>query len=275
MGARFPRSIACAAEAGCVDFAAAIGTGAIDSQTQSIDCSLREKVMTGILIARFKISNPESYRRYAAISGPAAKAAGGRYLAVGAPQTVLEGDERPDRVAVVEFDSPEKARAFYDSEAYQRARSERQDGVEARIVVMGGPDQSQRAADGWSVESWRRFWSKPDPEVARRRVPTVVRPDVVGHWPGGWGTVRGIDNYLQRVLDFMRLVPDLSLKVEEYAYGNDVAFIRWSGRGTGPTGPFECVGVDRFILRDGLVVENRIISDHEIFRQLARQANPN
>ena len=230
--------------------------------------------MKGILIARFKISNPESYRRYAAISGPAVKAAGGRYLAVGAPQAVLEGDEPSDRVAVVEFDSPDKARAFYDSAAYQQARSERQDGVDARIVVMGGPDQSERAAAGWSVESWQRFWSKPDPEVATRRVPAVVRPDVVGHWPGGWGTVRGIDDYLHRVLDFIRLVPDLRLTVEEHAYGNDNAFIRWSGRGTGPTGPFEAVGVDRFILRDGLVVENRIISDHEIFRWLAQQPSP-
>jgi hypothetical protein len=32
--------------------------------------------------------------------------------------------------------------------------------------------------------------------------------------------------------------------------------------------PFECVGVDCFILRDGLVVENRIIS--EVFRLLAQ-----
>jgi hypothetical protein len=73
------------------------------------------------------------------------------------------------------------------------------------------------------------------------------------------------------VLDFVDLVPALSLKVEEYACGTDTAFIRWSGKGTRLSGPFECVGVDRFILRDGLVVENRIISDHEIFRMLAQK----
>ena len=230
--------------------------------------------MKGILVARFKISNPESYRRYTAISAPAVEAAGGKYLAVGAPQVILEGPEPSDRVAVVEFDSPEKARAFYESAAYQRARLERQDGVEARIIVLGSPEQAPRAA-GWSVDSWQRFWSSPDAEVAKKRVPTIVQPDVVGHWPGGGGKVRGIKSYLQRVLDFIRLVPDLRLQLEEYAYGTDNAFIRWSGGGTGPAGPFECVGVDRFIFRNGLVAENRIISDHEIFRLLAQKSSHN
>ncbi len=163
------------------------------------------------------------------------------------------------------------AYAFHESAAYQKARAERRDGVEAQIIVLGSPEQAPRA-DGWSVESWGRFWSKPDPEVAKKRVPTVVRRDVVGHWPGGGGRVQCISDYLQRVLDLVDLVPDRTLKVEEYAYGTDTAFIRWSGKGTGPSGPFECVGVDRFILRDGLVVENRIISDHEIFRMLAQKS---
>src|SRR3954470_15236347 len=100
--------------------------------------------MKGILIARFKISNPESYRRYTAISAPAVKAAGGQYLGVGAPQMILEGHESSDRVAVVEFESLEKARAFYESTAYQKARLERQEGVEARIIVIAGAEQTPR-----------------------------------------------------------------------------------------------------------------------------------
>lgn len=224
--------------------------------------------MKGILVAQFKIADPESYRLYAVRSAPAVKAAGSTYIAAGAPQAVLEGEEHPDRVAIVEFESLAKATQFYESSAYQEARRERRNGVEARFVLLSGAEPSPRA-DGWSVESWARFWSKPDPEVARQRVQTVVQPDVVGYWPASSRAVRGKSDYLQRVLDFIDFVPDLSLQVDEYAYGTDIAFIRWSGRGTGPNGRFECVGVDRFKFRGGLVIENRIISDHQIFRLLA------
>jgi hypothetical protein len=72
-----------------------------------------------------------------------------------------------------------------------------------------------RAGQPWDKpghDDWQRFWSKPDPEVAKNRLPTVVQPDVVGYWPGGGGSVRGIQEYLQRVLDFIDFVPDLSLR---------------------------------------------------------------
>jgi uncharacterized protein (DUF1330 family) len=94
--------------------------------------------MKGIIIAQFKISNPESYKRYTGRSAAAVKAAGGRYIAVGVPEASLEGGEHFDRVAIVEFDSLAKAKQFYQSAAYQEARLERQDGVEARMILLNG-----------------------------------------------------------------------------------------------------------------------------------------
>ena len=44
----------------------------------------------------------------------------------------------------------------------------------------------------------------------------------------------------------------------------------YGGYWQGPHGRFECTGIDRVLLRDGLVCENRIYSDHEIFAHLAR-----
>jgi uncharacterized protein (DUF1330 family) len=225
--------------------------------------------MKAIVVAEFKIADPERYARYTKYSGPAVTAAGGRYIAAGAPIAFLEGSNSLDRAAVVEFDSIEAAQAFHRSESYQRARSERQQGVEARLMVLPAAPSLFRA-DGWSIEGWARFWRDPDPEVAKRRVPTVVHPEgVVGYWPGGGPPVRGLQEYLQRILDLLSLVPDLQLKLEEHAVGGDCVFLRWTGTGTGPNGPFQCNGVDRIKLKDGLVIENRIISDHEIFRILA------
>jgi len=228
--------------------------------------------MKAIVIAEFKIADPERYARYTKRSAPAVAAAGGKYIAAGAPLVFLEGADSLDRAAVVEFDSVEAAQAFYRSDSYQLARSERQRGVEARLVVLPGAASLFRA-DGWSIEGWARFWAKPDPEIARRRLPTVVHPDgIIGYWPGGGPPVRGLADYLQRILDLLDLAPDLHLTLEEQAVGGDHVFLRWTGSGTGPNGPFQCNGVDRMKLKDGLVIENRIISDHEIFRILAERA---
>jgi hypothetical protein len=125
---------------------------------------------------------------------------------------------------------------------------------------------------GWSVENWRGFWSNPSAEVALRRIPGIVAPEVVATWPRSTRQVRGPVEYAQRVVDLLALVPDLRLTLAEQARDGEFVFIRWVARGTGPDGSFEGIGTDRIRLRDGLVVENLIMSDLAIFDALARRA---
>lgn len=135
------------------------------------------------------------------------------------------------------------------------------------------PHDTGAAKPAWSAASWAAFWANPDPEVARRRVPTVVRPDVTAHWPHRDTPVRGVDDYRDYILHLLALVPDLRLTMEEQATDGDSTFIRWSGKGTSAEGPFQCTGVDRIRLSEGRVVENRIYSDHLIFRTLAAKVD--
>ena len=121
---------------------------------------------------------------------------------------------------------------------------------------------------GWSIDSWRNFWANPSIEIARRRVPTVVQPDVSGYWPTVVEPVRGTEMYLKRITQFLTLVPNLHITLEEHATNGVDNFLRWSAIGMGSDGPFAFNGVDRVRLRDGLVLENRIISDHSIFQFL-------
>ena len=125
------------------------------------------------------------------------------------------------------------------------------------------------SARGWSVEGWRAFWTAPRAEVALERVPTVVTPDVVAVWPRIPEPVRGSDEYA-RIVDLLTLIPDLRLDLGEHATGGEFVFLRWSARGTGPDGPFEGIGTDRFRLRAGLVAESLIMSDMPDFEHLAR-----
>ena len=124
--------------------------------------------------------------------------------------------------------------------------------------------------NGWSIESWRTFWANPRVERALARVPTVVTDDVVGVWPHATRPVRGKQEYTQRIVALLSLVPDLHLDLMEHATNGEFVFLRWSGGGTGPDGAFRAIGVDRVRLRDDLVAENLIISDHPIFAVLAK-----
>jgi hypothetical protein len=133
--------------------------------------------------------------------------------------------------------------------------------------IMSIEAQKQR---GWSVEGWVEFWGNPSAEVALRRIPTVVTPDVTAVWPRIPGRVQGHAEYARRIVDLLTLVPDLRLELGEHAVSGDFVFLRWTARGTDPEGRrFEGIGTDRFRLRDGLVAETLVMSDLAIFGALA------
>lgn len=86
-------------------------------------------------IARVTITDPARYARYMALAPAAFARYGGRLLARGLPDHVLEGN-RPDRVAIIEFDTMERAVACFQSPEYAAARAEREGAAIVDIVLM-------------------------------------------------------------------------------------------------------------------------------------------
>jgi len=121
----------------------------------------------------------------------------------------------------------------------------------------------------WTIDGWAQFWAAPTVEIASKRVPFVCSPTVLGYWPRQPEPVRGVAHYCQHIVDLLTMIPDAHLKLEEHATNGEFVFVRWSGFGTGPDGAFEMTGVDRIRLRDGKVIENRIMSDGSIFECFA------
>ena len=77
------------------------------------------------------ISDPAARAAYAKLAGPALRAAGGRYIALGRPAKVYEaGIDLP--VVLVEFDSVAQAIAADESPGYQAVGCSRQYGGSAR-----------------------------------------------------------------------------------------------------------------------------------------------
>jgi hypothetical protein len=92
----------------------------------------------------------------------------------------------------------------------------------------------------------------------------ILADDIVGYWPGDAEPVRGFKAYTQKIADLLSAAPDLKLEVVDSATvpgaaeGEQLVFLHYIGRGTGPDGPFEIRGIDRVRTRNGIVVENVI-----------------
>ena len=119
----------------------------------------------------------------------------------------------------------------------------------------------------WNVDAFIGFWQKPDIS----RVIGSLTEDIVGYWPRPIGTVRSAAPYVDVIAAMMKICPDFSLKVPEYATSGDFAFIRWIATGTGPEGAFEFTGCDRVRTRHGLVCENYVFCDDPFFARVAAE----
>ena len=94
--------------------------------------------MPAYLIVETDIHDPEQYERYKAASPGAVTAGGGRFLARGGELAVLEGDWRPARLVVLEFEDLDAVRRFYDSPEYQAAKALRAGAATLRMVAVEG-----------------------------------------------------------------------------------------------------------------------------------------
>jgi uncharacterized protein (DUF1330 family) len=83
------------------------------------------------------ITNPDKMAAYAALSGPAIVAAGGKILVRGMPSKVYDNGLM-QRVVVIEFPSVEDAIKAHDSPAYQEALVALGDGADRDIRIVEG-----------------------------------------------------------------------------------------------------------------------------------------
>jgi uncharacterized protein (DUF1330 family) len=94
--------------------------------------------MPAYVIVETEITDPERYEGYKAAAAPAVAAAGGRYVARGGELDVLEGDWRPSRLVILEFEDLAAARRWYASEGYREARRLREGAAWIRMVAVQG-----------------------------------------------------------------------------------------------------------------------------------------
>jgi uncharacterized protein (DUF1330 family) len=92
----------------------------------------------GYVIFTTAIRDPAGFEAYVQKSLPTLMQAGGRPLIVDDNPQVLEGQWHGTRTVVLEFDSVDTARAWYNSAGYQAIVGERHKAAETNVVIVGG-----------------------------------------------------------------------------------------------------------------------------------------
>jgi uncharacterized protein (DUF1330 family) len=95
----------------------------------------------GYLFAEFEVLDAEEFEKYREEVGGIAASFGGRYVVRRSEPMVLDGEWSPKRLVIIEFDSPERVRAFYESPAYQAILPHRLKSTTGHVLLLTGADQ--------------------------------------------------------------------------------------------------------------------------------------
>jgi uncharacterized protein (DUF1330 family) len=94
--------------------------------------------MPAYLIFDLHVHDPDAYQPYRERAGATVESYGGRYLVRGGAHELVEGDWDVDRIVVIEFESAEQARAWYQSPEYQEIAPIRHGASRGKAVLVEG-----------------------------------------------------------------------------------------------------------------------------------------
>jgi uncharacterized protein (DUF1330 family) len=94
----------------------------------------------GFLYAEFEVVDPVEFEKYREKVASVSASFGGRYVVRRAEPVVLDGEWSPKPLVIIEFDSPEQVRAFYDSPAYQAILPHRLHSTKGHVLLLTGAD---------------------------------------------------------------------------------------------------------------------------------------
>ncbi len=96
-------------------------------------------MVKGYVVGSIDVCDPIAYAEYAKASVSALAAHGGKAIVRGGVQEALEG-RMGGRTVVLEFINFEAAKAYYDSDEYQRARTLRNGAAHVNLVAVEGAE---------------------------------------------------------------------------------------------------------------------------------------
>jgi uncharacterized protein (DUF1330 family) len=94
--------------------------------------------MAAYLFAEITVTDPTAYEEYRKLVGATVEKYGGKFLVRGGTAELVEGEGAPGRPVIVEFESMDKLKAWYDSEEYREPKAMRQAASTGRLLFLPG-----------------------------------------------------------------------------------------------------------------------------------------
>jgi len=94
--------------------------------------------MPAYVIVEIDIHDPAGYEKYKKLAGATVEKYGGKYIIRGGRTEVLEGDWTPKRIVVLQFDSPQHAKDWLNSEEYREPRKMRHRTARTNMILIEG-----------------------------------------------------------------------------------------------------------------------------------------
>ena len=94
--------------------------------------------MAAYIIVNIEITDPERYAEYIKVAPSTIAKFGGEYLARGGKVEKLEGSWEPKRVVVLEFETYEKAKAWWSCDEYAGPKKLRQSAAITNMILVEG-----------------------------------------------------------------------------------------------------------------------------------------
>jgi uncharacterized protein (DUF1330 family) len=94
--------------------------------------------MPAYVIVEISIHDPKEYAEYVKLTPATIAAYDGKFVVRGGQTETFEGDWKPERVVVLEFPSVERAKEWWESDMYTKAKIIRQRSAHTKMIVVQG-----------------------------------------------------------------------------------------------------------------------------------------
>jgi uncharacterized protein (DUF1330 family) len=94
--------------------------------------------MPAYVIVEVEVNDPVEYEEYKKLTPASIAAYNGKFVVRGGATEALEGNWNPQRIVVLEFPSVERAKEWWHSEEYAKAKSIRQRTANTKMLVVEG-----------------------------------------------------------------------------------------------------------------------------------------
>ncbi|EJF11667.1 DUF1330 domain-containing protein [Pontibacter sp. BAB1700] len=94
--------------------------------------------MPAYIIVEVEVKDPATYEEYKKLTPGSLKPFDGKFIVRGGATELLEGEQEPQRIVILEFPTMEKAKAWWSSEEYAPAKALRQSASSTRMIAVEG-----------------------------------------------------------------------------------------------------------------------------------------